>query len=352
MEPLIFAQMFPFTEAAKQVVKKTGLNPEDVPEQAVKRAALMVSRASSGKTYSLELNNPSKEILEYEVIAFPIAKMFVSTMRATNITNKLATMIQKSTLTNILENENNRELCTDLAKDLGIKFELSGEKEFFGELELLEFLSINFNDDELKLVNQAVENGIVYLSLKDFARFLSEKAYMKTFEALPIPKEHIPKNIQQLAKSIELQITSFERKEFDLKIEGTADPNLFPACMKEIYSQQLEGRKLPHFARLTSATFLKAVGMSQEEILNVLAKSPDYKEHMARYQLQRIFEKDLAPPSCQKIAEYGLKVSECHSVCDVKHPMQWYRREYRKKLRIKNRMKESKAKGGEGNGAK
>jgi len=339
MGPLVFAQMFPYTEQAKKILKKTGLNPENVPEQAIKRAALMVSRASAGKEYSLGLTNPSKEILEHEVIAFPIAKMFVSVMRTTNIPEKFALLVQRNTFSNLLESENPQELCTDLAKDMGIKFGLSDEKEFFAEMSLLDFLTINFNDDELKLVNQAVEKGIVYLTLNDFARFISEKAYIKTNEALPISKEQVPKGIQRLARSIESQMISMEKKDFDLKLEGKVDPNLFPPCIKEIYAQQMEGRKLPHYARLASATFLKSAGMTQEEILKVFAKSPDYKEHVARYQLQRIFEKDLSPPSCQKLAEYGLKVRECGAACTVKHPMQHYRREYRKKMRAKNRSK-------------
>ena len=335
MEPLIFAQTFPFTEAAKKIIKETGLTPENVPDHAVKRAALMVSRAVMGKEYSLGISRPSKELLENEIIAFPIAKMFVSSMKVTNIEQKFSTLIQKSTFSGLLEGDNTKELCVDLAKDLGIKFKLSEEKEFFAQVPLLEFLLINFNEDELKLINQSVEHGTVYFNLNDFARYISERVYTKTLESLPIPKEHIPKKIQQLSKSLESQILSIEKKEFDLKIEGVADPNLFPPCIKEIYSQQLEGRKLPHFSRLTLATFLKAVGMTLEEQMKIFSKSPDFKEHLARYQLQRIYERDLSAPSCQKIAEYGLKVKECHSVCDVKHPLQYYKREMRKKNKTK-----------------
>jgi DNA primase large subunit len=336
MDPIVFAQLFPFTEIAKKIIKETGLTPENVPEQAIKRAALMVSRAVSGKEYLLGINRPTKEILENEIIAFPIAKMFVSSTKITNIEQKFSLLIQKTAFTNILESDNPQELAIEIAKDFGLDFKLSDEKEFFVELPLIEFLSINFNNDELKLINQAVEKGIVYLNLNDFARFLSEKAYMKTIETLPISKEHIPKKIQQLSKSIESQIFVMEKKEFDLSVEGKLDPNFFPPCIKIIYAQQLEGRKLPHFSRLTLATFLKAVGMTLEEQVKIFSKSPDFKEHLARYQLQRIYEKDLSAPSCQKIAEYGLKVKECVT-CDVKHPLQYYKREMKKNQKgIKN----------------
>jgi DNA primase large subunit len=336
MEQLVFAQNFPFTEIAKKIIKDTKLTPENVPEQAIRRAALMVSRAITGKEYSLDLNNPPKELMEYEVIAFPIAKMFVSSMNVTNIEKKFSLLIQKATFNSLLETKNSLELCIELANDFGVEFELSDEKNFSIELPLLEFLKVNFNEDELKLINQATEKGIIYLNINDFARFLSEKAYMKTIESLPIPKQQIPKKIQQLSKSIESQIFVMEKKEFDLKIEGKADPNLFPPCIQIIYTQQIEGKKLPHFSRLTLATFLKAVGMTHQEQMKIFSKSPDFKEHLASYQLQRIYEKDLSAPSCKKIAEYGLKVKEC-SICDVKHPLQYYKRELRKKLRFQKR---------------
>ena len=344
MEQLIFAQTFPFTETAKKILKETSLTPENVPEQAIKRAALMISRAVAGKDYSLGLSKPSREILEYEIMAFPVAKMLVSMMKVTNIEKKFSLLMQKLTFSGLLECENPKERCAELANDIGVKFKLTDEKEFFAETPVLEFLTINFNEDELKLINQSVENGKVYLNINDFARFLSEKAYIKTIDSLPIPKEHIPKKIQQLSRSLESQIIAMEKKDFDLKIEGIADPNLFPLCIKSIYTQQLEGRKLPHFSRLTLATFLKSVGMNEHEQMKIFSKSPDFKAHLAGYQLRRIYERDLSAPSCQKIAEYGLKVKECGTVCDVKHPLQYYKREMRKKQRFKN-------KGGEKNGA-
>jgi len=344
MDSLLFAQKFPFSETARASLKELNVSMDKLPESAVKKSALMVSRAFAGGVYSLEQDSPSKEQLELELVAFPIAKMFVSLMRAPNIVEKFARMIQKNVFTSLVESKNPKDLSVTLAEDFKIKYTLSGEKNFFISVPLLEYIDSYFIDPESKLVNKNVLKGNVLLNMNDFARFLSEKAYAKVFDSLPIDSKQIPKELHSLARSIDSQLVVMEKKNFDLKLHGKIDPNLFPPCMGVLYSDQLAAKKLPYMARLALASFLYQLGMSKTELMTLLSKSPDYKKQIAEYHVDRIFEKQLSAPGCKKMEEYGLKVSECNKTCNYKHPVQYYTA----KLRVRNRMTNKKSENSKG----
>ncbi|MFA5357333.1 MAG: hypothetical protein WC308_00205 [archaeon] len=323
MDDISFSQEFPFTEKARNVLKKSGVSLDSAPKQAFEIARELVLFSAAGKQKMFELSNPSEEDLMNELMAFPIAKMLVSVMKHPRIIEKFSMMIEKKTFSYLTTAKKQKELSVDLALELGINFSLL-EGEFFVQLPLTEFLQINFNDEELKLVNLAVSGGNIFLATNDFARFLSEVAYKKVFDSLPISADDIPGEFKQFARAIENQIGSIERKDFDLKVSGKANPNFFPPCMKALYVDLLAGKRLSYTARITIASFLYQVGFSQEELLVLFSKSPDYKPHIARYHIARIFDKKLSAPGCKKIKEYGLKIKECEQECNYKHPLRYY----------------------------
>lgn len=336
MDHLLFAQKFPFSERARDVLRELNISIDDVSEQAVKKAALLVSRAFSASEYTFDSQNPTKEVLELEVTAFPIAKMFVSAMKTQNMAEKFSMFIFKSTFNNLVESESAFDLCIDLADDMKLKYIVLEEKGFVS-VDLLDYLQIFFVDNESKVVNKQVHNGKVILNSNDFSRFLAEKAYAKVFLSLPIPEKNIPKNIINLSRSIDSQLVVMEKKSFDLKLVGKIEPNFFPPCMLFMYTEQLAGKKLSYSARLALASFLYQLGMSKTEMVALFAKSPDFKKSIAEYHIARIFEKEISAPGCKKLAENGLKVAECGKVCNYAHPMQYYLA----KLRINNRIKNS-----------
>jgi len=341
MESIVFAQKFPFSNIARDFLKGKGVSVDEIPETAIKRAALMVMRAFSSSTYSFDSLNPNNDALTAEIMAFPVAKMFVSSMNAPNIAEKFSVLIKNMCFSNLIDSNSPKDLCVLLADDFKIPYSIENEKEFTVKIPLMEYLKIYFADPESRLVNKSVSAGNVFLNLNDFARFLSEKAYSAVFDSLPIPSKSIPKSISLLSKSIESQLVNIEKKNFDFKLAGKIDPNLFPPCMSVLYSDQLGGKKLSYMGRLALASFLYQLGMSKTEMVTLFSKSPDYKKHIADYHINRIFEKQLSAPGCTKMFEYGLKIAACEKECKFKHPFRYYL----SKLRIKNRIKNSKSAG-------
>ena len=343
MNGLLFAQKFPFSDISREHLKKLNLSTDSLPEVAIKRAALMVSKAFSAGTYSPDADSLSREEIENEIIAFPIAKMFVSVMRTPNILEKFSLFVQRNTFNSLVGSNDSKDVCISLADDLKVPYSISEQKGFFAEVPLLNYLQSYFVDPENSLLSKPVEKGKVFLTVNDFARFLSEKAYAKVFDSLPISQKEVPKQIQELARSIDSQLVVIEKKNFDLKLLGKIDPSLFPPCMSALYAEQLAGKKLQYMARLALASFLFQLGMSKTEMLSLLSKSPDYKKNIAEYHVKRIFDKGLSAPGCEKIKEYGLRVAECNKVCTYKHPVQYYLSHLGMKNRMKNNSKQKSA---------
>lgn len=333
MERLIFCQSFPFSENSREFLKEKKIEPQEVSETIIKRAALIISRANSNQDYIVDLNSSSKEMLENEIIAYPISKLILSVMKTPNIKEKFSILIKKKTFNAILQNSDPKKMCLQLADDFKLNYVISEEKDFFVEIKLIDYINIYFIDDESKLINKNVSSGTIYLTINDFARFLSEKAYKKVYDSLPIEKKYVPKMFEEYAKTIDSQLMVIEKKNFDLKIQGKIDPSLFPPCIQALYSDQAAGKKLSYMGRLVLASFLFQLGMQKQEMLSLFAKSPDYKKHIAQYHIDRIYQKKLSAPGCKKIADYGLRVKECDKECKNTHPVRYYI----SKLRIKNR---------------
>jgi DNA primase large subunit len=334
METLVFAQKFPFTNKAREFLKSEGLILEDIGETEIKRAALMISRAFSGATYTLDVVNTNEDIYKHEIIAFPIAKLLISSMTIQNIVEKFANFIRKKTFEEIVNDSRSKDLCLELADEIGVNYTL--EDEFFISLPILEYLKIHFIDDETKLINKNVVDGKVFINLNDFARYLSELAYSIVFDSLPIEKELIPKNFVKISKSIASQLVSIQQKKFDAKVMGKMDPNLFPPSMRRLYDRSLAGEKLTYYERLTIGGFLQQVGISKPEMMIFFSKSPDYKQHIVKYHVDRIFEKELSAPGYKKMDEFGITVDKDEK--KYAHPLRYYN----SKMIIRNRQKNSK----------
>ncbi len=322
IEQLRFAQRFPFSSLAKGIVKELDIQLDSVDEEILNRAAIIISHAFQGKGYVLEIK--SRDLLEQEIAAFPIAKILVSLMKDPFIYKSFSATVARSTFLYLKNSPERKQLSLDLAKDLSLDFEVADAKGFFVSMPLQQYLSIPFNDPALKLVNQQLEEGRVFLNINLFCRFLGEIVFLKVLHSLPTETDALPASFKTFAKQLYQQLKKSQQLEFNFKVEGTVNPNAFPPCTASLYQRLLNGEQLPHMARFFLATFLNAVGMPQHQTLAVFKKSPDYDEKIASYQIKRIVEQNYAPASCEKIQSYGF----CPSAeCRVKHPLSYYRRQ-------------------------
>jgi hypothetical protein len=331
MDPIIFVQKFPFTEKARNYLKESNISLEDVSEEHIKKAVFLISRANSGKNYLLDIVSPTKEVLEKEIIAFPISKLIISSINIPNINEKFAELFRKKTFDELLK-ENTLDIMFLLADDFKINYDLDNKNNII--IPLLQYLNIYFIDEETKLVNKRVEKGKVFLNNNDFARFLAEKVFQKILDSLPIAKENIPKKFVQMSKSLSPQLAKLEQKNYAQRISGKIIPELFPYSMQQLYEKQLAGEKLSYYERLSIGGFLQQIGMQKNDMLAFFSKSPDYKKHLAEYHINRIYDVQLSAPSYRKMDEYGIMVSQEEK--KFSHPLRYYLMKLRQHNRTKN----------------
>ncbi len=337
IERLRFAQMFPFTNRAKAVLRELKLSLEDVSEETMNRAKIVVSHAFKKKEYMPQIIN-SSDLLEQEIIAFPVSKIIISLMNEPMLFKGFASMVAKSTFAYLEQAKDRKQLALDLAEDLSIDFGIA-EGSFFVSMPLEQFLSIKFRHPSLKLVNQCVERGVVLLNINLFCRFLSEFVYTKVFDDLPVKTSGLPPIYKSFASQLDSRKKTYTEA-YNFKVEGKINPNAFPPCIASLYKKQLAGQSLPHMSRFFLATFLNAVGMPERSILDAFKKSPNYDEKIASYQIKRIAAQNYSPASCEKIKTYGI----CEDPgCNVRHPLSYYRRQL-KGLAAKEKADEKKAK--------
>ncbi len=335
VKELRFAQKYPFTSIAKQIVKEKNLSLEQVPEQVIKRAALMISFADKNKLYFQEQISESKEILEQEVLAFPIAKILLSLQSNLFLIEKFSFMIGKSTFKYIELEKDRTQTMLDLAKDLEVKFSLAQREDFFVSMDLLEYLKGSFKEEFMKLVNQNLEKGRIYLKGNDFARFLSEIVVEKIFSSMPVDISSIPDSYKEISSQLSQQMHLIQRKEFTETLTGTVDVNAFPPCMTQIYSDLIEGKNVQHLARFDFASFAAAVGMPAEQIIQLYYKTPNFNEKTTRYHVERLVGKKggkkYSAPSCVKVKIHGLCPNPLICIQEsIVHPVQFYKKHYKK----------------------
>ncbi len=320
LQQLLFAQHFPFTKSAKKIVLEEDLSLKDLPEPVIERAELMARHAFEGKEYLFELQ--SSDLLLQELLAFPVAKIIVSFVNNPTLFRKFSAMVADSSHAFLNVEKDKGKQAISLASDFGFKFDFPESKSFFISMPLQEFLSVPFSDNSLKLVNQFVSNGTVFLDLNGFCRFLCEKSYATVLTSLPVPVKGLPKRLEAIAKSLKSEAKAREQKLFATAFKGNVAPESFPPCIASMYSQLASGQKLPHMANFTLATFLNSIGMPKSGIFALLKKSPNFNERITTYQLDRIVAQNYMPPGCDKIKSYGFCPDK---FCKAKHPISYYR---------------------------
>lgn len=343
VEALKFSQKYPFSRTAKNVLREMNLSLEEVPLETMKRARVMIELASIGKEYEVEEINHS-ELLKNEILAFPVAKILLSFLNKNSLNEKFAIMVSKTTFNYLSKEKKRNEILLNLADDLDLKVSLSNDENFFITLNLLDYLKINFNEEFLKLVNQKVKSGKVYLDENDFMRFIAELVFIKIFESLPADITNVPSKFRTMSQELALDVIASQKRYAEFKFTGKIKPEYFPPCVSAIYNDILEGKNIPHSARFYLATFLAGIGMQSSEIIEIFKKASNYKESTTKYQVERIAGKKgikYAPPSCAKIKEYTL----CNSkACNVKHPLSYYKREFANEKKNKQTNSEKKTK--------
>jgi len=188
-----------------------------------------------------------------------------------------------------------------------------------------------FHEREWKLVNKRLTAGFVLLRKTETARVLRAAVEKLLVRDIKKVSADFPSNIQHVYE----EMNSVVRKRADRlkqEIEGEIVPEAFPPCMQALLSDMKEGKPLSHIARFAITAFLLNVGMEIDSIVELFMQAPDFREDLARYQIEHIAGKRgstaYTPPSCAYMISVRLCVDP-DKAGTRRHPLNYYR--YRRK---------------------
>ncbi|MFO8051154.1 MAG: DNA primase large subunit PriL [Thermoplasmatota archaeon] len=348
----------PFLKEAKEHVRSANLTMADMLgseyEPVQRRALERIDEAIEGK----DPDAPSAEVLdaEGELLSYPVARFMVAAVGDNHLIKwfshhegeRGSHNLEKESTENILligrelglealESEPGSEhqppaIPTVVKGVRPVGDRMKGERRSYW-VRFTEYLppKRNISGPEWDLINQRMVEGYIDLNRRSYVRLLQELIKNRVEEGLHRQVE-MPSN-KTLRKMIEGLRSKAEarRKKYTPTDLGRMTVTRLPPCMRQILGMSQAGENLPHHARFALVTFLHAIGQTPEDIFNVFANVPDFKEDMVRYQIDHITGSTSATnyyvPNCDTMSSGGI----CYNpdgLCQkewMTNPIKYYR---------------------------
>ncbi|MFW9935504.1 MAG: hypothetical protein ACFFDU_08410 [Candidatus Thorarchaeota archaeon] len=326
------AAKYPWSVMARSLLKKLDISLAEVDKnpRLVQQAKKRLTGAIDGRLSRTKtgLNDDAY----VELTSFFVAKALVDAIGSMYLRRRWATAEAK-----IAENSLIKETDTKLAQlakqEFSWQITANGSKvagrTYTHSVHFTNYLAAaaGFHEREWKLVNKRLTAGFVLLRKTETTRVIRaaiEKLLISDVKKVPAD---FPPNIQQIFEEIEVIV----RKRADRlkqEIEGEIVPEAFPPCMQALLSDMKQGKPLSHIARFAITAFLLNVGMEVDSIVELFMQAPDFREDLARYQIEHIAGKRgstaYTPPSCAYMISVRLCVDP-DKAGTRKHPLNYYR---------------------------
>jgi DNA primase large subunit len=181
------------------------------------------------------------------------------------------------------------------------------------------------NEQEWKLINRSVKDGYVFLDTDEAVRLIRNELSNLIYTRIKNMKVYeVPIIIKSKADELRKKYSGRYVYRNQFKILE------YPPCIKHAMEIINKGENLPHSARFMLATYMLAIGKTEEEVIEIFKNSPDYNEKITRYQVEHLAGKKgshikYSVPSCDRLRSEDLcfAVKECENLIN---PIQFGRR--------------------------
>ncbi len=322
---------YPFLEESKKYIKEEGPSFEELIQEGIWGPARKRGKERVLQTLRegrVRIRNLDRELeQEEELFSYPIARMLVSSSGDDYLLRRY-TLGEAERISEELSREDD-EMILRLASRLD--FDADERKDGFS-VHFTDYLESTerLRSPAWKLVNQDLRQGRVYLGRRKFVRILKEKVSSVISEGLPAPtSDRLLEKFDSELKEIEEELETVRTRMEDVDM-GEVETDLFPPCIKKLLAGQKEGENLSHEGRFAMTAFLKKVGLSEDEIIEIFREAPDFDVDMASYQIQHIIGEisgtEYDPPGCDTMKTNGICFNP-DSLCEqewMKHPLSYY----------------------------
>ena len=264
-----------------------------------------------------------------EVLSYPYARMLVSCIGDRFLTKRYA-LAEASRMNDLLRND--RASTIKVAAELDVVSSVDSDGKV--RMHFSDYLRFShvIKAVEWKLINTDLRKGYVHLDPEKFDRLLQNALQERIENELPlnVPNEFM-KSLRADIDNITLALNETKMK---LSPTGgeTMKPEYLPPCMKGILASAQNGVNLPHSARFALVSFLNALDLTYEQIIELFAQSPDFDESKSSYQIKHITGEGrggegYTPPECSTMKTNGVCLDP-DNLCNsekMNHPLSYYR---------------------------
>ena len=326
------AAKYPWSVMARSLLKKLDVTLGEVDNnpRIVQRAHDRLLRAlATQRTRTKEMQSDDEYI---ELTSFFVAKALVDGIGSMFLRRRWATDEAKRAEGYLLK-ESETKFPQFTQQEFNWQISSAGRvasRVFSHRLHFSNYLAATagFHEREWKLVNKRLDNGYVLLRKSETVRVIRaavEKMLIRDIKKVPA---NYPPNIQKVYEEIDETV----RKQTDRmrqEIQGEIVTEAFPPCMQALLADMNEGKPLSHIARFAITAFLLNIGMDVDSVLELFMRAPDFREDLARYQIEHIAGKrgstEYTPPSCAYMISVRLCVDPDKAE-SRRHPLAYYRR--------------------------
>jgi len=264
---------------------------------------------------------------ETYLLSFLFSRLILSAQADSKVINWVA--LTEALRVEATLNQEAAAVLVHISGQLGVPVKLVGES-FQVDYTVYLTATKNLRTGRWKLVNRGVADGKVMLDQRTLVRVLRE-IVVEHLQALPeLPKDLGQKVLERFSPDMEsMQVMAKEREERDLRELGRLDFGKAPPCFAKHLTDLQAGVNLPHPARFFLTTFLTALGRDPEDIMELYATAPDFKESVTRYQVEHITGKisgtEYDTPSCSSLISQGVCPGGNALCREIVHPLSYYR---------------------------
>jgi len=302
---LDFSLRYPFSSSAKALLESKGTQ---LSERLVELAMERIKQSLNG---TLAKSSALHEEGKFEEITtFAVARMILGHLRNSYLINKFA--VEESKRMHAYLNTEPEHVVNKVGAELGVEAQVDGNRFL---MDIPVFLSYAPKSVHYRLINREISNGKVAVSKEERKR-LMEEAARKRMEKIPLVRDP-PDMIKKAGKELLELLPKPKLPSINAK------PGDHPPCVDKLLEAVKKHQNLPHTARWFLATYMIAIGMSDEQIIAVYSNLPDYSERITKYQVEHARKKGYSVPSCATVSTYGLCVANCR----VGIPINWHTRD-------------------------
>ncbi|HET6404234.1 MAG TPA: DNA primase large subunit PriL [Candidatus Thermoplasmatota archaeon] len=259
--------------------------------------------------------SPPRELLE-EVLSYLYARILVSAIADPYVVRRHALAEAVRAREHLLRAP---EDIPAAARALELPFEGKGDEFVAHFTDFLRY-SVHLKDAEWKLVSQRLMRGQVVMIAHVASRLVQEALRRRIESELP---KRLSDEVQQAVEpdAAPIREAARIRKEaYSVEGFGKVDLSCIPPCMRHILGQLQRGENAAHNARFAVVTFLHKIGMSSEEIMQLFAQAPDFREDLTRYQVEHITGvtsgTSYSVPGCDNLQTFNLCYAD--ALCTTK----------------------------------